>query len=335
MKRKEELWEKYKKAMREGRTEEAKSLYRKYLKATDPKMHLWRANFTLTKWKAWPRTMTPFLMNFPGFRKFQRKIVAEIEEARSKLEGSSPTPPEVERIRPPEEKVNVLYASSQYEPVTNAGTLWHDTFIIPEIERLGHRDKHLRDPLAQRPLYDLLLESNFTTGCGHGGECYSEDTEVLTENGWKHFYELNGEKVATLNPDTGKLEYQTPTHYFEYNYSGKMFHQGGQALDLLVTPNHNLWVAPFNHGFKPYTFLKPTDLRDWEGLKYKRNAIWNGNSPQDFNISGTEIDIEDWLRFFGLYVAEGSAFVYQNRNRNSYQITISQEDEENRKKLNP
>jgi len=31
MKRKEELWEKYKEAMRKGRTEEAKSLYRKYL----------------------------------------------------------------------------------------------------------------------------------------------------------------------------------------------------------------------------------------------------------------------------------------------------------------
>ena len=61
MKRKEELWERYKRLMTEEKYAEAKQVYRKYLKATDPKMHLWRANFTLTRWKAWPRTMTPFL----------------------------------------------------------------------------------------------------------------------------------------------------------------------------------------------------------------------------------------------------------------------------------
>jgi len=94
MKRKEELWDRYKRLMRGERYEKAKQVYRKYLKATDPKMHLWRANFTLTKWKTWPRTMTPFLMNFPDFRKFNRKIVMEIEEAKRKLEGSVPFPPE-------------------------------------------------------------------------------------------------------------------------------------------------------------------------------------------------------------------------------------------------
>jgi len=57
MRRKEELWKRYKKLMVEERYTEAKQVYRKYLKATDPKMHLWRANFTLTRWKAWPRTM--------------------------------------------------------------------------------------------------------------------------------------------------------------------------------------------------------------------------------------------------------------------------------------
>jgi len=170
VKRKEELWERYKRLIREERYAEAKQTYRKYLRATDPKMHLWRANFTLTRWKAWPRTMTPFLMNFPGFREFNRRIVMEIEEAKRRLGSVSSSPPEVERIRPPKGKINVLYASSDYEPVTHAGTLWHDSFVIPEIERLGFRDKHLRDPMAQRPAYDALLESSFTTGCGHGGE---------------------------------------------------------------------------------------------------------------------------------------------------------------------
>jgi len=169
MRRKEELWSKYKRLMREERYAEAKQTYRKYLKAEDPKP-LWRANFTLTPWKAWPREMTPFLMNFPGFRRFNRRIITEIEEARRRLGGASPSPPRVGKVKPPEMKVDVLFASSDYEPVTHAGTLWHDSFLIPEMERLGYGIKHLRDPLAQRSLYEVLLESDFTTGCGHGGE---------------------------------------------------------------------------------------------------------------------------------------------------------------------
>jgi len=221
MKKRERLWEEYKKAMRKKRFEKAKSLYRKYLRATDPKMHLWRANFTLTKWKAWSREMTPFLMNFPGFRRFNRRIITEIEEAKRRLGGASPSPPKLERIKPPEGKVNVLYASSDYEPVTHAGTLWHDTYIIPEIERLGYGNDHLRDPLAQRPIYDMLLESDFTTGCGHGGpDCYTGglqqpllelgkrkyDEEAIQGMGFKYLSCLLGAKLLPqLVEDGAKL----------------------------------------------------------------------------------------------------------------------------------
>ena len=35
---------------------------------------------------------------------------------------------------------------------------------LPEMERLGYRDKHLRDPAAQRPAYDALLDSDSRRG---------------------------------------------------------------------------------------------------------------------------------------------------------------------------
>jgi len=72
LRKREELWERYKRLMREERYAEAKQVYRKYLKAVDPKP-LWRANFTLTPWKAWPREMTPFLMNFPWLQEVSEK----------------------------------------------------------------------------------------------------------------------------------------------------------------------------------------------------------------------------------------------------------------------
>jgi len=170
MKRKEELWSKYKRLMREERYAEAKQTYRKYLKATDPKIHLWRANFT-TKWfKHYPRTMVPFLLNFPDFRRFQRSLVAEMEEARRAFGGASPSPSKVGKIAPPREGIDILNASSNYEGVTRMGCLWIDTFLVPEVERLGYKLENLRDPLAQRPLYEVLLKSDFSFGVGHGSE---------------------------------------------------------------------------------------------------------------------------------------------------------------------
>lgn len=44
--------------------------------------------------------------------------------------------------------------------------------------------------------------------------CYDDETKILTDEGWKLFSELNkGEKVATLNQESGEIEYQIPLEY--------------------------------------------------------------------------------------------------------------------------
>ncbi len=40
-----------------------------------------------------------------------------------------------------------------------------------------------------------------------------------------------------------KLEYQNPTDILEYNYNGKMYKLQTRGVDLLVTLNHNLYIA--------------------------------------------------------------------------------------------
>ena len=74
--------------------------------------------------------------------------------------------------------------------------------------------------------------------------CYDSKTEVLTENGWKFFEDIKYEdKIATLNKETGYLEYQHPTDIIAYHYNGKMYCLQNRGIDLLVTPNHQLYVA--------------------------------------------------------------------------------------------
>lgn len=73
------------------------------------------------------------------------------------------------------------------------------------------------------------------------GGCYSDDVKVLTDQGWKYFKDLNKtEKFYTMNPETEKIELQSATKYFEYDFDGDMIHFQSRVFDLLVTPNHNM-----------------------------------------------------------------------------------------------
>src|SRR3954470_18901298 len=54
--------------------------------------------------------------------------------------------------------------------------------------------------------------------------CYDADTEVLTSDGWKQWPKVDGtETFATLNPDSGEIEYQAATERFEGDYTGPMY----------------------------------------------------------------------------------------------------------------
>jgi thymidylate synthase ThyX len=77
---------------------------------------------------------------------------------------------------------------------------------------------------------------------GHG--CYDAETEVLTQHGWKPWDQVTeNDPLATRNKG-GEVEYYKPTALTSYSYRGRMFRVEGAGVDLLVTPNHNLFVCP-------------------------------------------------------------------------------------------
>lgn len=167
--------------------------------------------------------------------------------------------------------------------------------------------------------------------------CYSEDTEILTEDGWKFFKNLEkNEKVITLNPETNEMEYYKPMNYYKYNGSRQMFHQSGKNIDLLVTMQHGLWVGVQDgrKGFGRWEFRNPKELPRY--YQIKRNGIWNKEDKELFiipKISDNEKRIkyrqersfwmDDWLRFFGLWLAEGSCY----KNSSGYYVTIAQSEQ--------
>jgi hypothetical protein len=153
-------------------------------------------------------------------------------------------------------------------------------------------------------------------------ECYSEDTEILTENGFKLFSQLNRtERVATLNIKTGYLEYQHPTKYYSHPYKGHMTHFKGRSYDLLVTPNHQMLVRPYHQDWQLREASQVTKTSE-----FKRDMKWEGQSQDTFTIDDKTYPMELWLEFLGWWITEGSATIGRHKNgvTSGYQVTIHQ-----------
>jgi DNA-directed RNA polymerase II subunit RPB2 len=153
--------------------------------------------------------------------------------------------------------------------------------------------------------------------------CYDPETEVLTDQGWIRFPELTMDhKVASLvGTDNDTLHYTTPKRVFSYDYSGPMYKLKTNQVDLLVTPNHRMYVG--NQSGTKWNIEKAEDIIG-QRRKYKKN-VENYNSigftmppefvcdaagvPQKFVIQEDakkfEMQFDDWLLFFGIWMAEG------------------------------
>jgi ribonucleoside-diphosphate reductase alpha chain len=76
-------------------------------------------------------------------------------------------------------------------------------------------------------------------------ECYAPDTEILTTRGWVRFDQTKPDDVVAISDSTGKLTFERPEEWMEYDHCGDMISIKApkKGLDLLVTPNHELCVS--------------------------------------------------------------------------------------------
>jgi thymidylate synthase ThyX len=159
--------------------------------------------------------------------------------------------------------------------------------------------------------------------------CYDDDTEVLTTDGWKPWPKVDGSEVfGTLNPATGELEYQEATEVFHADYEGPMYRVHSEQVDLLVTPNHRMWVQRHDtqaakRGEQKFA-VEPAENLLHKRVKYQKAALWTGCTPVSVTVPATittwrwrgkevsrthpaiSFPVEAFARFLGYYLAEGS-----------------------------
>lgn len=125
---------------------------------------------------------------------------------------------------------------------------------------------------------------------GHHPNCYSDDTEVMTNNGWKLFKDLNGEDlIMSLNPSTMDVEYVQQVKYIEADYKGDMIHFNGGDVDLLVTPDHNI-VYYTSGGFVKSDVR--ASLFNGHGEMINNEGVVNWNRKDTIDYNGKVYDVE-------------------------------------------
>lgn len=166
-----------------------------------------------------------------------------------------------------------------------------------------------------------LMNNEIGPNTGEQG-CYSFDSEVLTSDGWKFWPDVTEQdELATLVD--GELTFETPSAVVRYEIDGPMVQWTNRSVDVLVTPNHNMYVArQFTARFDEdpkFEFLQASECTQSQYL-LKRTSGWKGHSPETFVLNGNSWDngvcirttpdliipFSQWCKFLGIWFAEGS-----------------------------
>jgi nucleoside-diphosphate-sugar epimerase/intein/homing endonuclease len=197
---------------------------------------------------------------------------------------------------------------------------------------------------------------------GERGRCYDEKTEILTNEGWKKFSELRGDElVYTLNPETMEIVLQPIKRIYVYDYDGEMYHIHNSFIDLIVTPNHKMFFAPYEG--KPrrepieemlkYSYVRLFNTGRWKGERKEKicftqklkvckvcgyvGKYFGSKEPRCSRCRSRRVEIvekeicypmDDFLKFLGFWIGDGGL-----GKRKSSEIIITQVKENTRREI--
>ena len=110
--------------------------------------------------------------------------------------------------------------------------------------------------------------------------CYSADTQVLTDKGWKYFYDLDRtERILQWDKDTNALSWCKPLNYFEYDVDDELCLFENRHISQLVTKNHKVacQIKARRKTFSEYQLVEAQDIK----------PSWILNFPLAGELGGT------------------------------------------------
>lgn len=152
-----------------------------------------------------------------------------------------------------------------------------------------------------------------------GEPCVSEDTEILTRQGWRLVKDvLIGQEVLTRRED-GRAEYQPIQRKQKNWFRGNMLEFSNKLVNQRVTPDHKLFVWRPRGRIENRTWaselLPAEEVFGHHNFQFDRQVDWRGESDPDFlEVAGRRYPAGDFLYFLGCWLGDGSAFVREGGN---------------------
>ena len=103
-------------------------------------------------------------------------------------------------------------------------------------------------------------------------ECFDDQTQVLTDSGWKYWAGLSEDDlVAVPSLDFQTYTFEKPKQLFVYDYKGTMLHCHSRDLDMLCTPNHEQPISYYSQkGGSHWTSYTKMQTKDIKGLCFPK-----------------------------------------------------------------
>ena len=192
--------------------------------------------------------------------------------------------------------------------------------------------------------------------------CFDRNTEILTQRGWVYFPNLKkNDYVYSMDKETQIGDFYPVSKLICYYHSGEMYHITGSNIDMYVTPDHKFFgtvTSAYNHpnhrSKRKFKEIKEI-VENYTNFTIPLTSIYEGKDPDHFELpsynksyyvgnrynsnktktflhrENLQIKIEDWVAFFGIWLAEG----FVNKNRNGYvgEVGIAQSKKENKEQI--
>lgn len=150
-----------------------------------------------------------------------------------------------------------------------------------------------------------------------GFNCFDDETEVYTSDGWKKFADVTGNELFyTLDKATRTTEWQKPLKLYKQAYNGDLVHFVSSTLDCRVTPSHDMLYFTQKNAELRYREAQDINTANY----FYAGQEWTGENPETICIGGKEVPSRLAMKLLAYYLADGSL------HRRGCSIKIAQEN---------